>query len=84
MEVLTWSQLGFHQKPIGILNIAGFFDPMLVFLERLSKEEFITPEHKSMLIVDDKPERLLHQFSEYTPPLVDKAKRALKLSKKNA
>ena len=80
MEILTWSQLGFHQKPAGILNIAGFFDPMLAFLERLSEEEFIAPEHKSMLLVDNSPEGLLQRFSEYTPPQVDKAKRALKLS----
>jgi len=80
MEILTWSQLGFHQKPAGILNIAGFFDPMLAFLDRLSEEEFIAPEHKSMLMVDNSPEGLLQRFSEYTPPRVDKAKRALKLS----
>ncbi len=83
MEILTWSQLGFHQKPAGILNIAGFFDPMLAFLERLSEEEFIAPEHKSMLMVDNSPEGLLQRFSEYTPPRVDKAKRALKLSGNN-
>ena len=83
MEILTWSQLGFHQKPAGILNIAGFFDPMLAFLERLSEEEFIAPEHKSMLMVDNSPEGLLQRFSEYTPPRVDKAKRALKLSDNN-
>ena len=80
MEILTWSQLGFHQKPAGILNIAGFFDPMLAFLEQLSEEEFIAPEHRSMLMVDNNPEGLLQRFSEYTPPRVDKAKRALKLS----
>ncbi len=81
MEILTWSQLGFHQKPIGILNIAGFFDPMLALLERLSEEEFIAPEHESILLVDNIPEGLLQQFSEYTPMRVDKAKRALKLSR---
>ena len=81
MEILTWSQLGFHQKPAGILNIAGFFDPMLAFLERLSEEEFIAQEHKSMLMVDNSPEGLLQRFGEYTPPRVDKAKRALKLSR---
>jgi len=81
MEILTWSQLGFHQKPTGILNIAGFFDPMLAFLELLSEEEFIAPEHESMLLVDNNPEGLLQQFSEYTPMRVDKAKRALKFSR---
>jgi len=83
MEILTWSQLGFHRKPAGILNIAGFFDLMLAFLERLSDDQFIAPEHKSMLMVDNSPEGLLERFREYTPPRVDKAKRALKLSGNN-
>ena len=83
MEILTWSQLGFHQKPSGILNIDGFFDSMLEFLDRLAKDEFIAPEHKSMLMVARSAEGLLNQFSIYTPPKVDKAKRALKLSGEN-
>jgi uncharacterized protein (TIGR00730 family) len=83
MEILTWSQLGFHQKPSGILNIDGFFNLMLEFLDRLAKDEFIAPEHKSMLLVDESAEGLLNQFSVYTSPKVDKAKRALRLSGEN-
>jgi len=83
MEILTWGQLGFHQKPTGILNIDGFFDPLLVFLERLREDQFIAPEHQSMLLVDQNPASLLDQFVSYLPPQVDKAERAIKLSKEN-
>lgn len=82
MEILTWSQLGFHQKPVGVLNIAGFFDPLLDFLKQLAEDEFIAPEHESMLLVDDRVEGLLDQFDNYSPPEVDKAQRALRLSGK--
>lgn len=80
MEILTWTQLGFHEKPCGILNISGFFDQLLKFLDRLEKDQFIAPEHRSMLMVDESPQGLLEQFRSYTPPRIDKAKRSLKLS----
>jgi len=81
MEILTWSQLGFHQKPAGVLNIAGFFNPMLTLLGQLADDQFIAPEHKSMLLVDESPEGLLEKFTSYESPKVDKAQRALKLSR---
>lgn len=80
MEILTWAQLGFHEKPCGILNIAGFYDQLLKFLDRLVMDQFIAPEHRSMLMVDESPQNLLEQFSSYDPPKIDKAKRSLKLS----
>jgi len=79
-EILTWAQLGFHEKPCGILNIAGFYDQLLKFLDRLVEDQFIAPEHRSMLMVDERPQGLLEQFRSYTPPKIDKAKRSLKLS----
>ncbi len=80
MEILTWAQLGFHKKPCGILNIAGFYDQLLKFLDRLVMDQFIAPEHRSMLMVGESPQSLLEQFSSYDPPKIDKAKRSLKLS----
>ncbi|RLD04098.1 MAG: TIGR00730 family Rossman fold protein [Chloroflexota bacterium] len=80
MEILTWAQLGFHEKPCGILNIAGFYNQLLKFLDRLVMDQFIAPEHRSMLMVDESPQSLLEQFSSYDPPKIDKAKRSLKLS----
>jgi uncharacterized protein (TIGR00730 family) len=83
MEILTWSQLGFHHKPCGILNIDGFYDQLLRFLDRLVEDQFIAPEHRSMLLIDQNPDGLLDKFLVYKPPQIDKAKRALKLSRKN-
>jgi len=80
MEILTWSQLGFHKKPCGVLNISGFYDHLLEFLTRMVKDQFIAPEHQSMLLIDESPDGLLNQFLRYEPPLIDKAKRAKKLS----
>ena len=80
MEILTWSQLGFHKKPCGILNISGFYDHLLEFLTRMVKDQFVDPEHQSMLLIDESPDGLLNQFLRYEPPLIDKAKRAKKLS----
>jgi len=79
-EVLTWSQLGFHKKPCGILNMDGFFDQLLLFLDRLVEDQFIAPEFKSMLLIDESAEGLLEQFKDYSPPRVNKAQRAIRLS----
>ncbi len=83
MEILTWAQLGFHHKPCGILNIDGFYDQLLSFLDRLVEDQFVAPEHRSMLLIDQNPEGLLDKFLVYKPPQIDKAKRALKLSGEN-
>ena len=80
MEVLTWSQLGFHQKPCGLINIAGFYDQLLNFLDRLVEDEFVAQEHRNMLLIDTNPERLLEQFLTFKPPTISKAERAKKLS----
>ena len=82
MEILTWAQLGFHHKPCGVLNIDGFYDQLLHFLDRLVEDQFVAPENRSMLLVDHNPEGLLDQFLTYQPPRIDKAKRAIELSRK--
>lgn len=51
-EIWTWAQLGFHHKPIGLLNFEGFFDPLLVFLDHLVAEGFVRPEHRAMAVVE--------------------------------
>jgi len=71
-EVLTWAQLGFHTKPCGILNICGYYDSMLAFLENATKEQFVRPEHKDMLLVDIDPERLITRFHSYKGPGIEK------------
>ena len=71
-EILTWAQLGFHQKPCGLLNISGFFDPLLTFLDHGVSEGFIRQEHRRMLLVSRDPHELLEAFSSYVAPTVDK------------
>jgi uncharacterized protein (TIGR00730 family) len=63
-EIWTWRQLGFHEKPIGVLNVAGFFDPLLSFLDHAMNEGFLKPVHRHRLIVDDDPARLLKRLGD--------------------
>ncbi|HKR08079.1 MAG TPA: TIGR00730 family Rossman fold protein [Gemmatimonadaceae bacterium] len=71
-EVWTWAQLGMHDKPCGLLNMAGYFDPLLAFVDRAVDEKFVRPVHRSMVIVEEDPERLLERFAGYQPPRVGK------------
>jgi len=66
-EVITWSQLGIHQKPIGILNVAGYFDPMLDLVERGIEEEFIRPQYRDLILVSENPEDLLDRMETFEP-----------------
>ena len=71
-EIWTWAQLGVHQKPCGLLNIAGYFDPLLEFLDRAVEEKFVRDVHRSMVIVEKDPSVLLSRFEAYEPPKVVK------------
>ncbi len=71
-EVLTWAQLGIHQKPCGLLNIAGYWNTLLAFLDHAVGQRFIKDAHRSMVFVADDPERLLDSFGLYRPPVIDK------------
>jgi uncharacterized protein (TIGR00730 family) len=80
LEVLTWAQLGIHLKPCGILNVCGYFDPLVEFMERAVKERFITPEHRSMLLVGEEPNELIDLLESYEAPTVDKARWVLRMN----
>lgn len=71
-EVLTWAQLGLHRKPCGLLNVLGYFDPLLSFVDHSIQEGFVRREHRSMICVDTVPHALLDQLSASQPPLVQK------------
>jgi uncharacterized protein (TIGR00730 family) len=58
-EIITWAQLGIHRKPIGLLNIAGFFDSLLRWVEHTIDEGFLRAKHRHLLLVASEPERLL-------------------------
>mgnify|MGYP006316432865 FL=1 len=71
-EIWTWGQLGWHHKPCGLLNAAGFYDKLVAFLDGATDDQFLKPEHRAMLVVDADPDRLLDRFAAYTPPVVTK------------
>ena len=71
-ETWTWAQLGMHAKPCGLLNIAGYFDTLLEFLDRSVEEKFVRDVHRAMVIVESDPAALLARFEEYVPPRVVK------------
>jgi uncharacterized protein (TIGR00730 family) len=72
VEVLTWGQLQFHCKPCGLLNVNGYFDDLLRYLDRATASGFLRPQHRAMLLVADKPSGLLHQFAQYVSPTGEK------------
>lgn len=72
IEILTWAQLQFHEKPCGLLNVNGFFNHLLSFLDHAETEGFLRPAHRAMLLVSKKPADLLRRFESYMPPDVQK------------
>ena len=71
-EVLTWSQLGLHDKPCGLLNIAGYYDSLLAFLDGMVGERFLLPEHRGLLLSATDHESLLEQMNQFMPVMVEK------------
>ena len=71
-EVWTWGQLEFHAKPCGLLDVAGYFDGLVRFLDHAVSEAFVKGPHRSMLAVESEPDVLLDRFATYAPPVVEK------------
>ncbi len=71
-EIITWSQLGLHQKPIGLLNIGGFYDHLLGLLENMVRRGFLKMENYELLLVDDDIDRLLEKMKAFKPVQVPK------------
>lgn len=72
IEIITWGQLRFHEKPCGLLNVDGFFDHLLAYLDHANGEGFLRRENRDMLLVDADPVGLIQQFERYTAPHVEK------------
>jgi len=66
-EVMTWSQLGFHDKPIGLLNVNGFYDGLLTFLTHTKTQGFLRSNHLDILLSAAGPEQLLQRLRAYIP-----------------
>ncbi len=71
-EAYTWLQLGLHHKPVGLLNVAGFYDRLVEFLAHMRGERFLKPEHFENLIVEGTVERLLDRFARFNHKPVGK------------
>ena len=71
-ESLTWAQLGIHRKPCGLLNVEGFFDPLLLLFDHAVRERFVSPDHRSLVVVEEDPERLLDALSRWEPPALER------------
>jgi uncharacterized protein (TIGR00730 family) len=66
-EILTWAQLGFHTRPIGLLNTAGYFDPLLTWLDHMVQEDFLRPRHRELLLVADNADQVLDRLRQFKP-----------------
>lgn len=71
-EVLTWSQLGFHAKPVALLNIGGFYDPLLALFDHCVSEGFVRPPHREIVITARTPQEVLDALGRYVPPVIEK------------
>ncbi|MEZ4668811.1 MAG: TIGR00730 family Rossman fold protein [Anaerolineae bacterium] len=71
-EIITWAQLGFHSKPIGLLNTAGYFNPLLKFIEHIVDEGFVNSAVRAIINVADDAESLLHILMTTEPPQIEK------------
>lgn len=66
-EIWTWAQLGLHTKPLGLVDVGGFYRPLWTFVEHMVTEGFVRPQHRDLVSIDADPRVLLDSFAEYTP-----------------
>ncbi len=69
-EMLSWAQLGIHKKPIGALNVGGFFEATVTLLQNAVQAEFMNASNLQLLLVSDTPEKLIAEMYEYKPPML--------------
>jgi uncharacterized protein (TIGR00730 family) len=70
-EVVTWAQLGIHPKPCGLLDVAGYYEPLLQLLDRGVDESFIRPQHRGLVLAGTDPARLLERMRRFVPPTTE-------------
>jgi uncharacterized protein (TIGR00730 family) len=71
-EMVTWTQLGLHAKPCGILNVMGFYTPMLMMFDHAVEERFLKPENRALVLARESPADLLEAMEKWRPPNVEK------------
>lgn len=66
-EAMSWAQIGYHAKPVGLLNVAGYYDGLIQFVETMGDVGFLRAQHRNLLIVDDTLDGLLAKMADYVP-----------------
>ncbi len=69
LEVITWAQLGIHAKPVGVLNVGGFFDSLVALVDRAVAHDFIKPSNRELIVVHEDPDGLVQRLIEHTMPV---------------
>lgn len=72
MEALTWAQLGLHEKPCGLLNVAGFYGPLVSLFDRAVEEGFVRAGHRELALLEEDPRRMLDLLQSYVPAAAEK------------
>jgi uncharacterized protein (TIGR00730 family) len=72
IEAVTWSQLGLHRKPCGLLNLCGFYDSLLALLDHAVDERFLRPENRALVLAETDAETLIDKLLSHQPPYVEK------------
>ncbi|MDN4630085.1 TIGR00730 family Rossman fold protein [Sphingomonas sp. PsM26] len=66
-EALSWAQIGYHAKPVGLLNVAGYYDGLVAFYHKMADVGFLRPQHRDILLIDTALDRLLAQMADHAP-----------------
>ncbi|MEG3181965.1 TIGR00730 family Rossman fold protein [Sphingomonas sp. LT1P40] len=66
-EAMSWAQIGYHAKPVGLLNVAGYYDGLIEFVAKMGEVGFLRPQHQSILLIDDRLEGLLAKMAAHVP-----------------
>ncbi|MFA6116460.1 MAG: TIGR00730 family Rossman fold protein [Sphingomonas sp.] len=66
-EALSWAQIGYHAKPVGLLNVASYYDHLIAFYEKMGEVGFLRPQHQGILLIDDQLDGLLAKMADHTP-----------------
>jgi uncharacterized protein (TIGR00730 family) len=72
IEVYTWAQLGIHAKPVGLLDVGGYWAPLAAWLDHAVEQRFLKPQHRAMLLSEAEPAALLDALAAWEPPAVTK------------
>ena len=71
-EIVTWAQLGIHQKPCALLNVGGFYDNLIAMIDQSTAQNFISAEHRKIVLVESEIEKLYDRMQNYEPPSTEK------------